>query len=86
MTLFLLDILLTSPPCDDIMQQTALAHAADQEEHGETQGGNLSGQKIRWLQGSVFYVPFVLCSMVRVLKERELSESWEIVERELRNS
>ena len=23
------------------MQQTALAHAADQEEHGETQGGHL---------------------------------------------
>ena len=50
MTLFLLDILLTSPPCDDIMQQTALAHAADQEEHGETQGGNLRGQKITRLQ------------------------------------
>ena len=32
---------LTSPPADDIVQQTTLAHAADQEEYGQTQGGNL---------------------------------------------
>ena len=32
---------LTSPAGDDIMQQTALAHAANQEEYGETQGGHL---------------------------------------------
>ena len=32
---------LTSP-ADDIVQQTALAHAAHQEEYGQTQGGNLN--------------------------------------------